>query len=207
MKTGSMKMKKKSCMLAARKMSNGFFIASIIVLTLILTVSTSSLSFSAEIANVDFKLINNNLYVTTAIRPNKKLLDELNNGISKEFIIYVDLFRVWRIWPDEFITGKRITRILKPDPIKRQYAVTSIDGNLQIEKNFKDLEAMTSYAFNIIDMQLTNTRELESGAYFVKVTVESIRKKLPPVIGYLLFFVPEREFRISANSNTFQLKP
>jgi hypothetical protein len=193
-------------MLVARNISNGFFIAAGIVLTLILTAFTPNLCFSAEIANVDFKLIDNNLYVTTAIRPDKKLSDDLDNGISKEFLIYIDLFRVWKIWPNEFITGKKITRVLKTDPIKRQYAVTTIDGNLQIEKNFKDLAAMTSYAFNIIDMKLTNTRELESGAYFVKVTVESIRKKLPPVIGYLLFFVPEREFKISADSNTFQLK-
>lgn len=194
-------------MLVAGNSLDRFFVLSAVVLILMLTVFTSNLCFSAEIGNIDFKLINNELYVTTSIKPDKRLSDDLDNGISKEFLIYVDLFRVWKIWPDEFITGKKIKRVLKTDAIKRQYAVTSIDGNLQIEKNFKDLGAMTYYAFNIIDIKLTNTREIESGTYFVKVTVESIRKKLPPVIGYLLFFVPEREFRISADSNTFQLKP
>ncbi|MBI3593199.1 MAG: hypothetical protein HY099_06955 [Nitrospirae bacterium] len=57
----------------------------------------------------------------------------------------------------------------------------------------------------ISDMKLTNIRELETGTYFVKVTAESRMKKLPPVIGYLLFFVPEKEFSVSKNSQTFQI--
>lgn len=206
MKTGNME-KKTGYRLQIKNKSNILFFVTAIVWTLIFTVFTSNLCFSAEIAYVDVKLTSNDLYVTTAIKPDSKLLDDLDNGIYKEFLIFIDLFRVWKIWPDEFITGRKITRLLKTDPIKRQYAVTSIDGNLQIEKRFRDLGAMTSYAFNIIDMKLANTKELEAGAYFVKVTVESIRKKLPPVIGYLLFFVPTREFKISADSNTFQLQP
>ncbi|MBI5213201.1 MAG: DUF4390 domain-containing protein [Nitrospirae bacterium] len=96
-------------------------------------------------------------------------------------------------------------RVLKSNPIKREYVASSIDGNVQLEKRFKDLESMIEWVMNIGDSKLTNTKELEPGSYFVKVSVESRIRKLPPVIGYLLFFVPEKELSISKNSPPFQI--
>ena len=34
----------------------------------------------------------------------------LKRGISKEITFYIDLFKVWNIWPDEFIAGRKIVR-------------------------------------------------------------------------------------------------
>lgn len=161
--------------------------------------------FAADISTVNVKIHDNDIYVSISVRPDSKFIDDMNNGLSKEFVFYIDLFRVWNLWPDEFVTGKKIVKTFKSNPIKREYVASSIDGNTHIEKRFKDLESMVEWAMNIREIKLTNVKELEPGEYFVKVTVESKIRKLPPVIGYLLFFVPENEFSISKDSQRFQI--
>jgi hypothetical protein len=139
------------------------------------------------------------------VNPDPKLIGDTKEGLSKEFVFYIDLFRIWHIWPDEFVSGKKIVKILKSDPIKREYVAVSIEGNIQLEKRFKDSESMFNWAMNITDMKLTNIKGLEAGSYFVRITLESHIRKLPPVIGYLLFFVPEKEFSIHKDSQTFSI--
>lgn len=161
--------------------------------------------FGAEISAVNVKLLDNNIYVTTSVKPDSKFIDDIAGGLSKEIIFYIDLFRVWRIWPNEFVTGKKLIKNLKSDPIKRQYIAIRIEGHIYLERKFNDLASMVDWTMNIADIKLTNIRELEPGIYFVKVIVESRIRRLPPVIGHLLFFVPENEFSISNNSSTFQI--
>lgn len=161
--------------------------------------------FSAEVPAITVKLIKNEIYVTTSVTLDQKTIDDMNEGMSKEFVFYIDLFRMWDMWPDEFVTGKKIIKTLKPNPIKREYIAENIDGNVYIEKRFRDLNSMIAWAMNFNDLKLTNTRELEPGRYFAKITVDSYIRKLPPVIGYMLFFVPEKEFNISKNSLPFSL--
>lgn len=160
---------------------------------------------ATEISSVTARMLNNDIYVTVSVKPDSKFIDELNEGLSKELFFYIDLFRVWKIWPDEFVIGKKSQKVLKSNPIKREYVATSLDGNVYLEKRFRDLEAMIGWTLNISDMKLTNIKELEPGTYFVKATLESRAKKLPPVVGYLLFFVSEKEFTVFRDSQTFQL--
>jgi len=158
---------------------------------------------AAEITDIGFRLADNELYVSTVIRPDQKILDELNDGLSKEFTFYIDLFRVWNIWPDEFVLGQKIITTLQSNPIKRDYVATRVTGNISLKKRFTDLEAMVNWAMALPEIKLKNVKELEAGTYFIKVTAESRIRKLPPVIGYLLFFVPDKDFSISKNSSTF----
>lgn len=160
-----------------------------------------------EISSVNVRLSNNDLYVSASVKPDAKFMEDMNEGMSKEVTFYIDLFRVWDVWPDEFVLGKKVVNILRSNQIKREYTATSIHGNIQLEKRFKDLESMLGWAMNVHEMKLANIRELDPAIYFVKVTVESRIRKLPPVIGYLLFFVPEKEFSISKNSPHFQISP
>jgi hypothetical protein len=162
---------------------------------------------ATEISVVNVKTNNNDIYVTTSLKPDSKFMNDINDGISKELIFYIDLFRVWSVWPDEFVIGRKLVKVLKSNPIKREYVASSIDGNVQLEKRFKDLESMMDWTMNITDTKLTNIKELEPGEYFVKVTVDSRIRKLPPVIGYLLFFVPEKEFSITRDSQIFKINP
>jgi hypothetical protein len=48
-------------------------------------------------------------------------------------------------------------------------------------------------------------RDLEPGTYFVRVTVQSKIRKLPPVIGYFMVFLPENEFEIRKDSAYFSV--
>lgn len=158
---------------------------------------------AAELSEVLVHINNSEIHVSTSLKPDARIIDDMNGGVTKEFVFYIDLFRVWDIWPDEFVLGKKIVRILRSNQIKREYVASSFYGNVHLEKRFKDLDAMAGWAFTIEDLKLATTRELEQGTYFVKVTVESRIKKLPPVVGYLLFFVPEKELSISRNSQGF----
>lgn len=182
------------------------FIYCLLIFTLCPLFFTNS-AHSYHINNVSVIINNNELYVAASINPENQFKENIAEGISKELTFYIDLFRVWKIWPDEFVRGKTITRILKSDPIKREYYALNTEGNVTTEKRFKDIDSMISWAFNIADYKLTGLKDIEPGKYFVKVTVESTIRKLPPLIGYFLFFLPENEFSISKNSLKFMIPP
>jgi hypothetical protein len=156
--------------------------------------------WGADIAGIEAHVVNSEVLVTTALSLDDKNLTDLKNGISKEITFYVDLFRLWKSWPDEFIAGKKIIKTLRSDPIKKEYVATSLDGSVLIEKRFKSFDSMVSWALSIKNIRLADVRELQQADYFVRVTVESRLRKLPPVIGYLLFFVPENDFRVQKDS-------
>jgi len=168
-------------------------------------VFSPSMAKSAEIIGPETKIINNEIYVTTGLLLDGKQLQDLKNGIAKEITFHIDLFRVWNIWPDEFVLGKPIVKTLRADPVKKEYVATSLDGMTIIEKRFNELDSLLKWALNIKDLKLTNTRELEPDTYFVRITVESRLRKLPPVIGYLLFFIPEKDFNQVKDSPRFNV--
>ncbi|HSB52186.1 MAG TPA: DUF4390 domain-containing protein [Dissulfurispiraceae bacterium] len=162
-------------------------------------------SSATEIMPVDVRVGGGVLYVTTTVAPGAKFVEDLSEGLSKEVTIFVDLFRVWKIWPDEFIQGRKLTKILKSDPIRREYVASSTEGEVQREKRFKDVESMLAWAMRISDLRLAVLSKLEPGEYFVKVTVEAQLRKLPPVVGQLLFFIPQKEFNVNKTSVPFQV--
>jgi len=157
-------------------------------------------SESQTVSGPEVKLVNNDLFVTFSLGLENKIIEAIKNGVDKELKFYVDLFKVWRVWPDEFVLGKAYVRTMNVDPIKKEFVATSNDGTVLVEKRFKSFESMLDWAISFRDLKLTNTRELESGQYFVRVIVESKIRKLPPVIGYLFIFVSENEFRLIKDS-------
>ncbi|MFZ3123201.1 MAG: DUF4390 domain-containing protein [Thermodesulfovibrionales bacterium] len=164
-----------------------------------------SITRSAEIIGPETKIINNEIYVTTGLILDEKQLQDLKNGIAKEITFYIDLFRVWNMWPDEFVLGKPIVKTLRVDPVKKEYIAASSDGMTIVERRFNELDSLLNWSLNIRDLKLTNTRELEPDDYFVRITVESRLRKLPPVISYLFFFVPEKEFTKVKDSSKFRV--
>jgi hypothetical protein len=165
----------------------------------------STPSSAAGITGFEVTLKSNEIYVTVSLALEGKYLQELRNGIEKELIFYVDLFKVWKMWPDEFVLGKSLTRTLKCDPVKSEFIATSYDGNIIVEKRFKSFESMTNWALSIDELKLTNMRELDPGMHFVRITVESKIRKLPPLIGHFIIFLSENEFKISKDSSHFPI--
>jgi hypothetical protein len=172
------------------------FLASFSLLLSPLTASGSDIAISGPEARV----VNSEIVVTTGLTLDDKNLTDLKNGISKEITFYIDLFRVWKVWPDEFIAGKKLVKTLWCDPIKKEYIATSFDGTTLIEKRFKSFDSMLNWTLNLKDLKLINVKELQPSDFFVKVTVVSRLRKLPPVIGHLLFFVPEKDFKVFKDS-------
>jgi hypothetical protein len=64
---------------------------------------------------------------------------------------------------------------------------------------------MIKWALSINDLKLAHIRELEPGTYFVRITVESKIRKLPPVIGYFIIFLSENDFKIKKDSSFFNI--
>lgn len=157
----------------------------------------------AEISGAEVQFANSEILVSTALVLDEKGLGDVKSGIAKELTFYIDVYRTWKVWPDEFISGKKIVRTLRSDPVKKEYTATSFDGSTQVKKRFKDLDSLLAWALSIRELRVLHVRELEPATYFVRVTVESRIRSLPPVIGYLLFFMPEKEFRLVKDSQPF----
>ena len=178
-----------------------FLIINFSVITLLLSVY--GWSGASEITGPEIKIQDNQIRVTTSLSLNEKSLQELRSGVTKDLKFSIDLFRVWKMWPDEFVVGKLFIRTLKSDPVTMEYRGSSNDGNTLVQKKFKSFESMIQWALLINDVKLANVKDLEQGTYFVRVTVESKIRKLPPVIGYFMIFLPENEFKIEKDSPFF----
>ena len=179
------------------------FLHFMIIIVLLLCAVSSSVA--GEITGPEVKFHENEIHATASLLLDDKYLQEIRNGIKKEFRFYIDIFRVWNLWPDEFVSSKSFTRTLMSDPVKTEFIATSNDGNTQIRKRFKSLESMLKWALSFDDIKLANVRDLDPGVYFVRVTVESKIRQLPPVIGYFMIFLPENEFKIRKDSSYFSI--
>lgn len=162
---------------------------------------------AAEVIGPEARLQDGEIYASTGLSLDENYLEELRNGVTKEFRFYIDLFRVWNMWPDEFILSRSFVRTLTSDPVRKEYTATSGDGNMITKKRFKSFDSMLQWALSISNLKLTSARDLEPGVYFVRVTIESRIRKLPPVIGYFLIFLPENEFRIKKDSPFITIGP
>lgn len=166
----------------------------------------TSVSEAQEITGPFVKVRENSVIVSATVDLDEKHLSEIEKGVSKEIIVYFDLFREWKIWPDEFIIGKKFTQTLQCDPVKKEYIATSLVGTRLTEKRFSNCKRLIQWALSFSDLTLTNINEIEPAEYMVRVTVESRLRRLPPFIDLLFFFVKEREFKISHDSPYFPLK-
>lgn len=161
---------------------------------------------AAEIKDLRAEVRGKKIMVSASLSLDKKQMEVLKDGGSKEIVFYFDLFRGWRVWPDEFILGKTFTQTLQCDPVKKEYIARSLSGFKLKEKRFSNCEGLIKWALSIPEFQLTNTSELDPARYRVKATVESRLRRLPPFINLLFFFVKETEFKVSKDSPHFRIE-
>ncbi|MEJ2183685.1 MAG: DUF4390 domain-containing protein [Nitrospirota bacterium] len=175
-------------------------VSAYLIFSLFLLVSTVS---AAEIRGPSVRFDDGRVMVSAALVLDEKHVEEIEKGVSKEIVFYVDLFRVWDTWPDEFVQGSTFVQTLHCDPVKKEYVATSLNGVRLLEKRFSSCRRMLDWALRIPEFSLADTEELEPSRYFVKVTAESRLRRLPPFINLLFFFVREKEFSVSRNSPVF----
>ncbi|KAF0182345.1 MAG: hypothetical protein FD164_1184 [Nitrospirae bacterium] len=160
---------------------------------------------AAELQTIELMFQGQDLFVSTQVVPDDSFIEELRQGLSKELRLSFEIMNIRSFFPDEYILGKKLRIALKSDPIKREFSARVSDGMSVQEKRFKDIESMHAWALRIQDLKVTNVKELAPGDYYLKVTAESRIRKLPPLIKYLLFFIPETEFAVWRYSRAFSL--
>ncbi len=180
------------------------FFAHIVVLFGVLLVCASNVS---AIEDISFEITRDKNYivVNANIIPSQEFINDFQDGLSKNILVTIELFRRWPIIPDEFVKGVQIQKIMLSNPIKGEFIVKNLQGENLIEKIFKDSQEAINCALKINSVKIGPLSTLESGRYYVKITVESNIKKLPSVLEHIIFFVPKYEKKITKESEIFRL--
>lgn len=163
--------------------------------------------YAYAIENIDMEIHKNNSFLTVKARiiPSQEFIDDFKNGLGKNILIVVELYRRWSIIPDEFISGVQIQRILIPDPIKDEFIIKTLEGDRLTEKRFKNWQEALDWALKTEPIKIANINNVDRGKYYIKITVESNIKKLPSVLEHILFFIPTYEKKITRESEYFRL--
>lgn len=174
-------------------------------LLIVCSLFTNAIAVTAplEVTGPEMEIIENNIIVNSGINNVKEFEEAVKSGVAKEITFKIELLKIWRFWPDEFVMAKKITRIVKFDNLREQYYVSSNYGNSIVEQHFKDYNLMTEKIFITGSVNLANIRELDPGKYYIRVVVESKSTEEPPVIGFLMHFIPEVEMRLVKESKSF----
>jgi hypothetical protein len=177
------------------------------VLTAVILMAVPLCSYASEISTLAIKQIDNEIVVSTSLKLDQSIVDEVTSGLSKEFIFKLELYRYVKfLFPNEFITSKTIIRALKSNPIKREYIGTGTDNGVKTVQRFKDIDSMLAWAVNLPELKMIGTKGLNEGNYFITVTAESRVHSLPAVVGYILFFLPTKEFSVNRESELFKIQ-
>jgi len=151
----------------------------------------------------EVKIINNNIIVKTSIAGLADFEQIVKASIGKEIIFTAELMRVWDFWPDEFIVSKKIRKIVKYDNLREQYRTSWRDGSTRADTIFTDFNTMKNWILSEDSISLANIKELEPGSYYIRIVVESKSREKIPLIGLLVYLVPEIEMSLAKESQPF----
>lgn len=117
------------------------FLSIIVSLLLLLLIPQSPFAQEIGIGDIDVRINGDELIVSTSITLPGGFINEIKNGVQKELVFYIDLFRVWKNWPDEYVFGNSIVKKIEGDVIKGEFIMSSFDRNKKIvvEKNLRAL--------------------------------------------------------------------
>lgn len=165
------------------------------------------INYTHAIEDIDILIKKNltSIEVNTRIIPSKEFIEDFRSGMGKNILILIELYRRWSIIPDEFITGIKLQRTFISDPIKEEYIIKNLEGQILKEKRFKNITDALAWGLKIESVEFSNINNYESGKYYIKVTVESNIKKLPLLLEHFLFFIPKYETKIVKESERFNL--
>ncbi len=175
------------------------------VLISIFTVSNAD-ALTPYIIGPDMDIINNDIIVNLSIDNVFELEKTIKSGIAKEITFTVELLRVWKYWPDEFVVSKKVAKAIKYDNLREQYWASYYDGVTRIENHFTNYNSLREWIFTVNHINLANIRELNPGIYYFRIIVESKSLEQLPLIGLLMHFIPEVEMSLAKESQPFIVK-
>ncbi|KWT82932.1 hypothetical protein ASN18_2293 [Candidatus Magnetominusculus xianensis] len=171
------------------------------LILLIIMLFLPALNSAQEIAGVEHAVSGSNMTVSVTLSIDESQISLIREGLQKEFVFYIDIFRRWSLWPDEFVRGKRISRTIQANSVKGEYKVISSDETAVLEKRFMSFKSMLKWALMVNDVKIDMSGLEDDAPYFIRVTVESIKKKPPQVLGYVFFFVDDKDFKIKKDTD------
>ncbi len=158
------------------------------------------------IVGPDMTIIDNNIIVNLSIDNVTELEKTIKSGIKKEIVFTVELLRIWKFWPDEFIVSKKIEKFITYDNLREQYSASSYDGLNRIEKHFGDYNSMRDWIFNVKSINLANIKGLDPSSYYIRIVVESKSLEDLPLLGVLTHFIPEVEMSMAKETLPFVIE-
>lgn len=156
-----------------------------------------------QIIGPEMRIADNNIIVSLSIDNIMELEKTIRSGIEKEIVYTIELLRVWKFWPDEFVVSKKVEKVIKYDNLRGQYLASSYDGIERVNKYFKDFGSVKDWIFTVNSVNLANVRELEPSRYYIRIVVESKSIEQLPLIGFLMHFIPEVEMSLAKESHPF----
>ncbi|MBI3803806.1 MAG: DUF4390 domain-containing protein [Nitrospirae bacterium] len=162
-----------------------------------------------RIRNVVTEVVNQEVVVSADLIEgfNKEIIDDIQDGIPKDFYYYLLLKRKQKSWFDEEILAKTLRYTVKYDTLKKKYTVIQRDGEHVVENTIDSLEAMRRMVSHIDHIRIAPIHILKSRfRYYVSVKSQMKAAKLPLYLDYFLFFIPFLELDTPwANSEIISL--
>ncbi|MBI5409992.1 MAG: DUF4390 domain-containing protein [Nitrospirae bacterium] len=158
-----------------------------------------------DITGPEIKIINNDIIVMTSISDVSDIEKTIKSGVGKELIFTAELMRVYDFWPDEFVVSKKIRKVIKYDNLREQYTASTRDGINRVDRKFTDYNKMKDWIFSVNSINLANIKELEPGSYYIRLVVESRSREKLPLIGFVMYLLPEIEMSLAKESEPFSI--
>jgi hypothetical protein len=119
---------------------------------------------------------------------------EIESGIPKDLFYTIVLKRRIPAWFDEEIQSRTIKHAIKYDVIKKQYLVSTWDGDRQQDRVFDELDKMMELISSVNNVKMDLDKALKTRhTYYVSVKAEVKSSRLPFYLDYILFFIPVPE--------------
>lgn len=121
----------------------------------------------------------------------KKTVEDIHNGIPKDFYYYLVLHRKEKRWFDEELLSKTILFQVKYDTLKKTYKITQTSDHKSTETIVSEFKAMKDLVTQIKDLKLAPLQSLNrSDHLYVSLKSQMQGTKRPFFLDYFLFFIP-----------------
>lgn len=143
--------------------------------------------------NVITEIKNQEIVVTAELVDgfSREIINDIQDGIPKDFYYYLLLKRKQKNWFDEEILAKTVRYTVKYDTLKKKYAIVQRDGERVVENTVDDIETMKRIVSKVDHVKLAPISFLKSrNRYYVSVKSQMKAAKLPFYVDYFLFFIP-----------------
>lgn len=182
------------------------FLILLISCIIFLMADTAGAATGPEMIGPEMQIVDSNIMVSMQVRNVAELESHIRSGVEKSVIFTIELLRVWKFWPDEFVVSKRIERAVRYDNLRDQYRVSSFDGITRSDRYFTDYEPAKDWIFTIRKVNLAHVKELDPGTYYIRIVLESKSLEQLPLIGFLMHVIPEVEMSLARESEPFIIR-